>query len=90
MKTIVRFGSGTVRLGFCRSPTAPTEGSFISDLDSTPPSSPTQVTFDWKEEARGSNPRRGMRAIGFVAQEVETILPELVHRCVGVESIGLR
>ena len=36
------------------------------------------VSFEWKKEgARNSNPQQGVQ-IGFVAQEVETVVPELV------------
>ena len=36
------------------------------------------VTFEWKKDgARNSNPQPGVQ-IGFVAQEVETVVPELV------------
>ena len=36
------------------------------------------VSFEWKKDgARNSNPQQGVQ-IGFVAQEVETVVPELV------------
>jgi hypothetical protein len=35
------------------------------------------VTFDWKEDVRGRNFPDG-RQVGFIAQEVEKVLPELV------------
>ena len=39
-----------------------------------------QVTFDWKREARGNNYFTKKQEIGFVAQEIEEVFPELVQR----------
>lgn len=40
-----------------------------------------QVTFEWKKGAPGIDDKlRQRRTIGFIAQEVEGVFPELVHR----------
>lgn len=57
----------------------------MPDVESPSLSPPTQVTFDWKEERENTSGMK-KRAIGFVAQEVQTSLPELVHRFVGGSS----
>lgn len=40
-----------------------------------------QVTFDWKDEARRTSLHPNKQAIGFVAQEIQVVFPQLVHRC---------
>lgn len=39
-----------------------------------------QVTFDWKREARENDLFTQKQTIGFVAQEVDEVFPELVQR----------
>lgn len=39
-----------------------------------------QVTFDWKREERENDLFAKKQAIGFVAQEVDEVFPELVQR----------
>ena len=39
----------------------------------------TAVRFDWKTNAPGAVQRHTLNDLGFVAQEIEKVLPELVH-----------
>lgn len=57
-------------------------GSSLCHVDNHVNAARPQVTFDWKHEATGNALHLKKRAIGFVAQEVQTAFPELVHRCV--------
>lgn len=51
---------------------------------------PSKVTFEWKEGVRGKSAVPKRRAIGFVAQEVQTKLPELVRRYLGVAILAMQ